>query len=239
MNKNVSAVYVQNSKNAKLSKFGFGVDSTYCSIKATCPKDCSLKDQGCYAQTGHTFFTVKRLDDNSANKSVLAVAKEEAMAIDNAWNGGKVPNNQLLRLHVSGDATTNTAAKMISAAVNRWIKRGGKKVWAYTHAWRKVKKDSWGKVNILASVENAKDGVKALKLGYAPAIVVGSFPNDDKAFFNQGVRWIPCPAQTKDLSCQDCKLCHDTDKLVSRKAGIAFEAHGVQKNKVKRHLTVL
>lgn len=234
-----SAVYVANSRNAKLSQFGFGVDSTYSSIKATCPKDCKLRDSGCYSQTGHTFFTVKRLDENAGKKSAIAVAKEEAKAIDNAWGGKKVPDNQLLRLHVSGDCTTDNAAKTVSDAANRWIKRGGKRVWSYTHAWRKVKRESWGNVNVLASMESPKDGMAAIKRGYAPALVVGEFKND-KAFIAEGIRWIPCPAQTKDnVTCQDCKLCHNVDKLVERNAGIAFAAHGVQKNKAKRHLTVL
>jgi hypothetical protein len=239
MKKNFSAAYVRNSKNVKLSKNGKGVDATYASIKATCPKDCALKNEGCYAQSGNTFFTVKRLDDNAGDKSGIIVAKEEAKAIDNSYRGKKVPEGQILRLHVSGDCTTNTAAKTISAAANRWLKRGGKRVWSYTHAWRNVKRESWGKINVLASMESPVDGIKAIRRGYAPALVVGSFASD-KAFIAKGIRWIPCPAQTKDnVTCQDCKLCHDTDKLIERKAGIAFAAHGVQKNKAKRHLTVL
>lgn len=235
-----AAVYVRDSKNAKLSKFGRGVDSTYVSIKAACPKDCSFRNEGCYAQTGHTLFTVRRLDDNAKKKSAIAVAKEEAAAIDNAWNGGKIPEGQVLRLHVSGDCISDNAAKTVSDAADRWIKRGGKKVWAYTHTWRKVKRSSWGKVSVLASLESAKDAAKAIKRGYAPALVVGEFPNKDKAFFAEGIRWIPCPAQTKDnATCLDCKLCHNADKLAERNAGIAFEAHGTQKNKVKRHLEVL
>lgn len=234
-----SATYVSDSKNAKLSKNGKGVDATYSSIKATCPKDCKFRDSGCYSQTGNTFFTVKRLDENADNKSAIVVAKEEAKAIDNSYRGKKVPEGQILRIHVSGDCVNNTAAKTVSAAANRWLNRGGKRVWSYTHAWRKVKRESWGKVNVLASMESPKDGIKAIKRGYAPALVVGSFASD-KAFTAEGIRWIPCPAQTKDkVTCQDCKLCHNVDKLVERNAGIAFETHGVQKNKAKRHLTVL
>jgi len=234
-----SAAYVSNSANVKLSKTGKGVDATYASIKATCPKDCKLRDSGCYSQTGNTFFTVKRLDETANGKSGIMVAKEEAFAIDNSYRGKKVPDGQLLRIHVSGDCTTNTAAKKVSAAANRWLKRGGKRVWSYTHAWRNVKRESWGKVNVLASMESPKDGMAAIKRGYAPALVVGSFTND-KAFVADGIRWIPCPAQTKDkVTCQDCKLCHNVDKLVERNAGIAFAVHGVQKNKAKRHLTVL
>jgi len=241
MNKNkFSATYVRDSKNGKLSKFGRGIDATYSSIKATCPKNCALKNEGCYAQIGNTLFTVKRLDENAGRKSAIAVAREEAALIDNAWEGGKIPDGQMLRLHVSGDCTTDNAAKTVSDAASRWIKRGGKIVWSYTHAWKNVKRQSWGKVNVLASVESAKDGAAAINRGYAPALVVGSFPKKDKAFFAEGIRWIPCPAQTKENStCADCKLCTNVDKLVARKAGIAFEAHGAQKNKVKRHLTVL
>lgn len=237
--KKFSAAYVSDSKNVKLSKNGKGVDATYASIKATCPKNCALKNEGCYSQTGNTFFTVRRLDQNAGKKSGIAVANEEALAIDNAWKGGKVPNGQLLRIHVSGDCTTDNSAKIVSSAAERWLNRGGKNVWSYTHAWRRVKRNSWGKVNVLASMENPKDGKLAIKRGYAPALVVGSFKSD-KAFVAEGIRWIPCPAQTKEnVTCADCKLCHNVDKLAERNAGIAFETHGAQKNKAKRHLTVL
>lgn len=240
MSDNSVAVYIRDSKNVKLSKFGRGVDSTYVSIEASCPKDCAFKSDGCYAMSGNTYFTVRRLDRHAKKKSAIAAAKDEAMAIDQSWNGGKIPEGQVLRLHVSGDCITDNAAKTVSDAVNRWLKRGGKSVWSYTHAWRKVKRKSWGKVNVLASIESVKDGMKAIERGYAPALVVSEFPKKDKAFISEGIRWIPCPAQTKDnTTCLDCKLCADTDKLAARNAGIAFEAHGFQKNKVKRHLTML
>ena len=43
-------IYVQDSSNTKISGDN-KVDATYASIKATCPDTCSLKDEGCYAQT--------------------------------------------------------------------------------------------------------------------------------------------------------------------------------------------
>jgi hypothetical protein len=37
---------------------------------------------------------------------------------------------------------------------------------------------------------------------------------------------LPCPQQTRGVTCRDCGLCHDDERR--RKAGlvIAFEAHG-------------
>ena len=41
-----------------------------------------------------------------------------------------------------------------------------------------------------------------------------------------GVTVVPCPQQTRAVTCRDCGLCRDDDRL--RKAGlvIAFQAHG-------------
>jgi hypothetical protein len=88
----------------------------------------------------------------------------------------------------------------------------------------------------LASVESVKDAKKALKRGYAPAIIVDHF-DGDKASVVDGIRLIPCPAQTKDnVSCADCRLCMDADKLVSLKAAVAFAAHGTQARKTREIL---
>lgn len=231
-----AAIYVCNTKNAKLSKFGFGVDATYVSIKSSCSNTCPFYDGGCYAQSGHVAIVLSRLNNESNSNSA---AQDEANAIDSSWGGGKIPHGQYLRLHISGDCQTSEQAKIVSSAVSRWIKRGGVKCWSYTHSWKKISRDSWDKISILASVESYSDAKLALKKNYAPAIVVSKFDNP-KAFIKQGIKFIPCPAQTfKDVTCLDCKLCFDVDKLISRNCGIAFEAHGVGKNKIIKKLYIL
>lgn len=231
-----SATYIQNTKNSKLSKFEHGIDATYASIKSSCSNACPWFDSGCYAQSGKVSIVLSRLNNETTS---LQVAKDEAKAIDESWGGGKVPKEQVLRLHIAGDCQTNVDAKTLAKSVSSWIKRGGSKAYSYTHSWRKIKKESWGKISILASVESFSDAAKALKKNYAPAIIVSKFENK-KAFIKNNIKFIPCPAQTfEKITCLDCRLCFDAEKLVLRSSGIAFEAHGISSNKVKNKLKVI
>jgi hypothetical protein len=94
-------------------------------------------------------------------------------------------------------------------------------------------------VSILASVEKPADGIEALSKGYAPAIVVPEHTSD-KARIERGIRWIPCPAQTREnVTCSSCRLCFDADTLRARNAGISFAAHGSGVKKVRRRLAVI
>ena len=65
------AIYVERSKNAKLLG-SQPVDSTYASIKATCPSSCPLRDEGCYAQNSYTGMINWRLDRRARGGSPLS-----------------------------------------------------------------------------------------------------------------------------------------------------------------------
>lgn len=233
------AIYVVDSGNRKImgSK---KVDATYTSIEATCPNSCSLKDKGCYAQLSMVGMHVRRLDQESEGQSAIQVAKAEAYAIDNCYDGDSVPSNRDMRLHVAGDSRTLIGTRIINNAIGRWKERGGGFCWSYTHAWKRIARSNWSNVSILASVETIKEANEARKQGYAPAIVVDEF-NGDKAFKLKGsdVKWIPCPAQTREVGCSDCRLCMKADFLYNSNSGIAFAAHGVRKETIKRRLKVI
>lgn len=233
------AIYVSDSGNTKImgSK---KVDATYVSIKASCPKDCPLMGEGCYAQMSYVGITTHRLDEEAAGFSPLQAARGEAAAIDQSYKGGPVPAGRDLRLHVAGDSRTLAGTRVINNAVKRWKKRGGGDCWSYTHAWKHVPREEWSNVSILASVTSTSEVAEARKQGYAPAIVVPEF-SGDRAFKMDGsdTKWIPCPAQTRGVGCSDCRLCFDADRLFNGDFGIAFAAHGPKKNNLKRHLKVV
>lgn len=235
----LGAIYVSNSGNTKImgSK---KVDATYASIKSTCPNSCSLKNEGCYAQTSFVGMINKKMERRARGKSSLEVARAEAKAIDMSYGGGKVPTDRALRVHVAGDSRTLAGTRLINNAIARWKKRGGGKVWSYTHAWAHVPRNEWSNVSILASVANVGEVAAARAQGYAPAIVVAEFASA-KAFVLPGsdVKWIPCPAQTREVGCTDCKLCFEADRLLKGYFGIAFAAHGVYKGVIKRRLQVI
>lgn len=209
---------VQWSANEKIGK----VSTTY--LATVSCVDCPLKGNGCYAEHGMVAIWKRKLDAavRARKASPVRQAQAEAAGIDALKARG-----QGLRLHTSGDCPTEEAARIVADAAERFMQRGGGKAWTYTHAWRRVARKAWGKVSILASVETLADARRAIKRGWAPARVVSGFPHGDKAWIDGGVRWIPCPAQTRDnVTCESCRLCWDDAKLRSIGAGVAFDAHG-------------
>ena len=233
------AIYVSDSGNTKIMG-SQKVDATYASIKKTCPDTCSLKNTGCYAQMSYTGIVTRRNDKRAKGESPLDVARSEAKAIDMAYGGGAIPFGRALRLHVAGDSRTVKGTRVLNKAIGRWKTRGGGSCWSYTHAWRHVPRKEWSNVSILASVEDPKDIAAARAQGYAPAIVVGTFPTD-KAFTVPGsdTTFIPCVNQTRGVGCSDCQLCFKADWLYETNRGIAFQAHGVYKDQMKRRLNVI
>lgn len=233
------AIYVQDSGNTKIMGTK-KVDATYAAIKATCPDTCNLKDKGCYAQTSFVGMINSRMNRRARQSSPLQVARAEARAIDQAYNGGPVPEQRALRLHVAGDSRTIKGSRSLNAAVTRWKKRGGGDVWSYTHAWDKVPRKEWSQVSILASVDRLDQVAAARAQGYAPALVVDQHPSE-KAYTLPGsdVKWIPCPNQTRDVGCTDCRLCFNANRLFESNMGITFAAHGVRKETLKKHLKVI
>lgn len=233
------AIYVSDSGNTKImgSK---KVDATYVSIKASCPKSCPLMGEGCYAQLSYVGMTTHRLDEEAAGFSPLQAARAEAKAIDNAYNGNKIPSSRDMRLHVAGDSRTIGGTRLINNAVARWKQRGGGDCWSYTHAWENVPRSEWSNVSMLASISTPDESSKAQAQGYAPAIVVEEHPSE-KAYQLSGsdIKWIPCPAQTRGVGCSDCRLCFDADRLFNNNFGIAFAVHGVKKESLKKRLKVI
>ena len=171
-----------------------------------------------------------------APRSGLDATRQEAALIDAEINP---PSGRPLRLHVSGDCKTRKAADVLSAACERWRNRGGGPVWTYTHSWRSIPRATWRGVSVLASVETITDAKRAMKRGYAAAIVVAEHPADGKAHRVDGVRVIPCPQQTRGTSCVDCGLCMKDSMLQSGSGVIAFAAHGAGTKRAKRALEVI
>lgn len=209
------------------------VASTYVSIASTCSSACPFKGNGCFIQHGPTRALASSLDVAARGIRALDVIREEVRLLDRSFRGGPIPPNggagpRDLRLHVGGDVGSESGARLLARAAERWRSRGGGLVWTYTHWWRKISREAWGDdISVLASVEGAEDIEAARQRGYASAIVVERFPSD-KAFGLPGSpsTIVPCPAETRGRTCVECRLCFDDQKLLSQSRAIAFEAHG-------------
>lgn len=221
-----SVIFVSGSKNAKIGD----VAATYAPIKQTCPSSCKLRDNGCYAQLSMAGIHNAKIEKEASNEKATAyeLAVLEAKLIANH----KPKPKQGLRIHVSGDSRTVRDTKQLARAAQVWISKGGSRPWSYTHAWKKVPRKAWGNVSCLASVENLTDAKTALETGYAAALVVSEHPADGRSERKEGMLVIPCPAQTRNVSCEQCKLCWRDDFLLKSQAVISFAAHGRRKKKM-------
>jgi hypothetical protein len=227
-------LYVSASGNSKIGRAAerdARIDTTYAPIVASCPSSCAMRpgtgDGTCYASLGRVAGVVRRLEAHDAGRYDSAtVARAEARAIRASYGGGPVPAGRPLRIHSSGDARTPYAARTIGAAATDRARRGGGQAWTYTHAWRDVPRSAWGPdVSVLASIDSPDDVGAVRAQGYAPARVVARHASA-RAWVADGVRWIPCPAQTREgTTCADCRLCWRADALAARGAGIACAAH--------------
>ena len=68
------------------------------------------------------------------------------------------------------------------------------------------------------------------RMGYAPALVVEQFPSE-AAFKLRGWRVVPCPYETRDITCVECGLCMRADELLKSKTAIGFEVHGPRRKR--------
>lgn len=231
------------------------VSSTYLPIEQSCPDTCPLKakkDGGmrpCYADAGFTGFTVRRLEREAAKENELSLAIREAVAIDDAFKGKRVPLGARrtkkraavrrdLRLHVSGDIQTAMSATVLAGAASRWAARGGGSVWTYTHSWRLIPRAAWGRISVLASVETLDGAREARERGYAPALLVERHPPGGRAYLRDGLRVVPCPAETRTTTCTECRLCLDRD-LHKLGVAISFSTHGTLSHEATKRIVQL
>jgi hypothetical protein len=154
------------------------------------------------------------------------IAEHEAKAIRGL--SGKFD----LRLHVVGDCKTEEATEIVADACADHVKKCGKRVWSYTHAWKDVRKSAWKEVSVLASCQTLEEVSDAHAAGYAPALVVTEHAQETAYDLGDGFKGVPCPQQTgRAASCVDCGLCMNADKLHASKRVILFALHGQNKSK--------
>ncbi len=235
-----SATY--NGKGRPIPRMPF-VTATRASIAGTCRSSCMFKEKGCYERAGFTSRVSTELDRiaSDGGLSPVSIAVQEETLIRGAFGGKRIPKNgkwgpRPLRLHVGGDVYDSASASVLARAALDWLLRGGGPVWTYTHSWKHIPRRVFGAISVLASVEWPTHARAALAAGYAPAVVVDRFPSD-KRFTWHGIELIPCPAETRGITCVECRLCFDDSKLVERKMGIAFAKHGRDAKHI--HLPVL
>lgn len=226
-------VAVERTANSKLSDpYGAGMSATYAQ-QSTCPPTCPLLGAGCYAEQGPGAFTTWRLN-RAKVKTPAQVAQVEANAIAqlSAW--------RRLRVHVVGDCRTPAAARIIGAAMVRYIRRHGRAAWTYTHAWRQVTRADWKGAAVLASCETPAQARQATARGYPVALLVPEHASR-QTYRYHGLSVLPCPAQFKTndargTTCERCQICADPDQLRRRGLVLGFRPDSQTTAAIRQHL---
>lgn len=190
----------------------------------TCPTSCAFYMAGCYARG-----------------RIFAVPEHHGTVDDGAYTAVRalvnlMPAGRLMRANVSGDVLDDTGELdrgYVDALSHVATERPDVDVFTYTHAWRQLSPDLAPNVTVNASTETAAGIEAAAAAGWPTVVTVPE--HDPESLIGQtiaGRKVVQCPAQTKGLTCEQCRLC----ARPNRKSTVAFVAHGSGKAIVSRSI---
>jgi len=119
-------VVVRKVKNAKTGPMA-------CSwvARSTC-RQCPFTGSPCYGSSGNCGLHARRLDEQAKRSSAITLARREAACID------MLPGTIPFRGHIVGDCPTDETARIVSAAMERYMAKHDQPAYLYTHSWRTV-----------------------------------------------------------------------------------------------------
>lgn len=215
---------VEVSGNAKIGFMG----ATYRKVGETCPSTCShLLSKSCYALSSFTGMhqrnAVRDAFDGMTYYDFIKTLSESPKKL------AKIRNT--VRLHVSGDFFFGD--EIDTAYVNgvKLAHETFKNIlgYTYTHRYSDFGAYNWPENLVVnASCDTVQDIKTAQALGW-PTVTTTNANDTRKRWEQDGVTFVTCPAQTANLTCDQCRLCMKKD----RKFTVAFRAHGASKKKVK------
>jgi hypothetical protein len=198
----------------------------------SCPKECSLNGNDCYARFGPLSIHWKKVGSGRGDN----------------WDSfckrvGKFLKNQLWRHNQAGDLPQDENGKIDKKKCEKLLKASSHtRGWTYTHynpfdshnqkIIKKMNKSSGMTVNL--SSDNVSQADEFFKLGIAPVVTI--LPeNCEKTgnFTPGGIPIVICPAQkVENMNCATCKLC----QVKNRKSIVGFIAHGTAKKRLTSKL---
>ena len=210
--------------------------------KASCPKSCSLKGSGCYAESGPLGIHWNAVSNASRGSDWDSFCNDIS----------KLPKGIMWRHNQAGDLpglyNDNLDAEMLVQLVNANI---GKKGFTYTHY--PVLDNSWNAelirdankagftINLSAESYQEADALADLRIG--PVVTIQSEDMPKTTYTPKGRKVITCPATYMDnVSCYTCKLCQKWKAPKGVKFSnahgerpiIAFPVHGTSKKKANK-----
>lgn len=195
---------------------------------ASCPTSCALRDQGCYAEHGHTFMHWKRVATSGV-----------------AWSEfcrqiAALPDGTVWRHNEAGDLPGRGDHLDVDALGELVDANAGRRGFTYTHRplgvaeeREAIRRANAAGFTVNLSANGLHDVDRLVALGVGPVVV--TLPHDRLVPRRTaaGHRIVLCPADarssrtdTSSMTCAQCKLCVKS----WRKSVVAFLTHGSGKN---------
>lgn len=198
--------------------------------KDSCPDECSYKGNGCYGDTGPINWQWRKLDQPDAGLTLEQVCdRVSKLRRHTLWR-----HNQVGDLPQAADGLIDVRALEILVEAS-----GHTDGFTFTHhsPYEFTNHDAikfanlHGGLTINLSAESIAEADHFVDMGIAP-VVVAVPANVTKPFRTpKGNHVSICPASVHDdMTCKDCGICQHA----TRKALVAFPAHGSGKAKVER-----
>lgn len=198
---------------------------TYRPVGLTCPRECPLLNNGCYAQNGPTAWHAQRSQTQETQLTQAFLALPYRSAVRHLVSGDLFRENQ-----------PDTA--LIEDIRRAHRKRPDVQGWGYTHGWRRLSAQELNQPNLTfnASCERPEQVEQALDRGW-PAVMVVPHDHPKRQDYGAFVS-VVCPNQTQpSITCDRCRLCWKADrKLQGKPLVVAFRAHGARKRAVEQRL---
>ncbi len=185
--------------------------------QGSCPTTCPFYGKGCYAKSGPLALHWRKVSSGERGTD---------------WQGlcdfvGSLPDRQLWRHNQAGDMPHVFGDIDHAKVAHLVVANTGKRGYTYTHhvlnkhnvtILRRANRQGF---TINASTESLNAADAAINQGLPAVCVV---PNNQPVpkVSPAGNKVVVCPAQERDISCAECKLC----SVANRTCIVAFKAHG-------------
>ena len=216
-----------------------GPIATIRSSSNSCPSTCPFNNGGgCYAASGPEALWWKRLDESEKPEH------QGWIGLSDQFRAAKLKPGTLLRLNTAGDLPClPTTGEILGNVVDlmRAIFENHKVVpFTYTHHRQTehnlavVDRQNKAGFTVNLSCDSEERASMMHRRGFPSVVVVPADDTRTSWHDADGVRFVTCPAQTGDTTCDRCRLCTKAD----RAAVVAFRAHGAKRRSVTERLAV-
>jgi hypothetical protein len=202
--------------------------------KSSCPDNCSLKGQGCYAESGPLGIHWSMVSSGKRGTSWQEFCDSVRSFADNA----------LWRHNQAGDLPSSDNINLDSDLVGDLVLANmGKRGFTYTHYpvldnlhnQAIVRSANNNGFTINLSAESLTEVDQMVSLNIAPVVTILPEDAPKVQYTVQGNKVILCPATyNDDISCADCALCQKQGK----RAVIGFPVHGSGKKKANKVFSI-